>query len=611
MAELFNSFLIWFVMSSGGFTLPADNADWTISKRWEAQSENKDIYQFEANNSSLVSQCKDNPDHYLVFPQVIQTTQQVLMDGDIIETHGTPDLSHIKSYFGAPVIPCTRLQYGTHIQWQVFSSGGYFARIKKYPILSPGAPSAPFFNETLNVIAVGTLLWLAITILTVFYNIASNALCFSLTTSNIFFSAYFLTTTPYYFNVSLSMQTLHKFGDICLWIGVLFFVNSLRLSGLLDNKLFGVYTCIVILACTVILGSGQNLDIAQLGTTIPFLFTYLALLVCFYHSLVALVKSHFMLHSIFMTLSLLIYIMAAINDMLVVGGNIQGYMMLSIGIISGMIFFMLSIHQSIRNTYAERDHLRKDLEKEVKSKTKALNELQSTQSELVQSAKLAALGTLSAGIAHEINNSLNFVNGAVKPLKKIITEAKQLPKREKAEMLLNAMQQGLKLTFDIINSLRQYTAQNASKDQCFKVEAVIRNILTILKSRLHNVSIDLDIEDIDLQTDIVAVNQIMMNLISNALDAMECPATLKIAAKKEGESMIAIHIEDSGPGIPDETLPNIFDPFFTTKDVGQGTGLGLHIVRKELDNIGGTIQVKNAEPHGAIFTVRLPSRGAK
>ena len=584
-----------------------------MTQAWEAQAGHDNLYQFAARNTALVKQCKTNPDHYLVFPQVIQTTQQVLLDGDVIETHGSPNLSQIKSYFGAPVIPCARMQHGTELHWQVFSSGGYFARVRTYPTVMAGLPSDPFFNETLNIIAAGTLFLLAITILAVFFNVASNALCFSLAASSALLAGYFLSTTPYYFHISLSMQNLHKFGDVCLWTGFLLFVNSLRLSGLLGKKLFAIYTLIIIAACMVILGSGQNLDVAQLGTAIPFIFTYVILFVCFYHSLVSLVTNHFMLHSIFMTLSLLVYIMAAINDMLVVGGNIQGHMILSIGIISGMIFFMLSIHQNIRMTYAERDYLRENLEQEVQKKTHALEQamadIKSTQSELVQSAKLAALGTLSAGIAHEINNSLNFVNGAVKPLRKIVNETEQLPKREKAETLLSAMQEGLKLTFDIINSLRQYTGQNASSNESFKVDVVINNILTILKSRLHNVSIDLDIADIDLQTDIVAVNQIIMNLISNALDAMESPAHLKIAAKKEGENMIAIHIEDSGPGIPEETLPNIFDPFFTTKDVGQGTGLGLHIVRKELDNIGGTIQVKNAEPHGSIFTVRLSCGG--
>ncbi len=599
-------------MSSGGFTLPTGDSDWNIIKAWEAHPTHANLYQFSASNSSLPNLCEKNPSNFLVFPQVIQTTQRVLLDGNIIDTHGSPDLSQIKSYFGAPVISCARLQHGKTLQWQVFSSGGYFARVKSYPIITTSLPSAPFFNETLNIIAAGTLLLLAVVILAVFYNVVSNTLCFSLSASSVLLAGYFLSTTPYYFNISLSMQTLHKFGDICLWSGFLLFVNSLRLSKLLGKQLFVIYTLIIIAACIVILNSGQNLDIAQLGTTIPFIFTYLILFVCFYHSLVSLVKSRFKLHSIFLTMSLLIYIMAAINDMLVVGGDIQGHMILSVGIISGMIFFMLSIHQNIRKAYAERDYLRENLEQEVQKKTQALEkamiDIKSTQSELVQSAKLASLGTLSAGIAHEINNSLNFVNGAVKPLKKIVNETEHLPKRKKAETLLNAMQEGLKLTFDIINSLRQYTGQNASRNKSFKVDAVINNILTILKSRLHNVTIDLDIADINLQTDIVAVNQIIMNLISNALDAMERPARLKIAAINEGENMIAIHIEDSGPGIPEETLPNIFDPFFTTKDVGQGSGLGLHIVRKELDNIGGTIQVRNATPHGSIFTVRLPTR---
>src|SRR5262249_17253864 len=150
----------------------------------------------------------------------------------------------------------------------------------------------------------------------------------------------------------------------------------------------------------------------------------------------------------------------------------------------------------------------------------AMGELKATQAELVQSAKLASLGTLSAGIAHEINNSLNYVNGALKPLKKLL-EREETPK-EKIFTLVDAMQNGLKLTFRIIDSLRSYTNTNRQHFNEVGLRAVAENALVMLNSRISDiVRVKLDIaDDIQVFGNEVSINQVFMNLISNSIDAM-------------------------------------------------------------------------------------------
>jgi C4-dicarboxylate-specific signal transduction histidine kinase len=251
----------------------------------------------------------------------------------------------------------------------------------------------------------------------------------------------------------------------------------------------------------------------------------------------------------------------------------------------------------------------------VQEKTKHLEEaliqLKSTQAELVQSARLASLGTLSAGIAHEINNSINYVNGALGPLEKKVHKLVPPEERAMIDKLFAAIKEGTSLTVDIVRSLRNFTGLNQAEYKSVDLSQVVHSVLTILKNKAKDVSVKVTFpENPSIMGNITGLNQIFMNLISNSLDAMDKEEkTITINCQDLGNK-ISIVVEDNGSGIPKAVIDRIFDPFFTTKDVGQGTGLGLHIVAKEIEKHGGKISVQSFEGKGTRFDIEL-SKGSE
>jgi signal transduction histidine kinase len=409
------------------------------------------------------------------------------------------------------------------------------------------------------------------------------------------------------------MQIAHKIADISVLTGMLLFFNAARIHSLVPRALFGVFATSIAVAVTLILVAPTG-DSIQLGTTVPF---GPGLSVCLY-GLARLVNRvvHQGLHvnSVFEFLSLGIFSAALINDIFVITGATHGQMYLPIGFISGLTFFALAVNEQIVKTYAERDYLQHNLEKEVIRKTsaleKAMDELKTAQAELVQSAKLASLGSLSAGIAHEINNSLNYVYGGLLPLEKIVKTSLTEGPREKALKLTGVMGEGLKLTFEIIKSLRNYTGLNQAKFADLSLSEVMNSALTILKSRLNtrietHISVD---PTLHIFGSVVGLNQVFMNLITNAIDAMPEKGVLTIDALSDGQN-VTVKVTDTGTGIPADIRGKIFDPFFTTKGVGSGTGLGLHIVKKEIDRHKGKIQVSSIVGEGTTFVIQLPISG--
>ncbi len=280
--------------------------------------------------------------------------------------------------------------------------------------------------------------------------------------------------------------------------------------------------------------------------------------------------------------------------------------MLPFGFMAGVMFLALSVNVKVIEAYGERDYLRKNLEKEVERKTAelkaAMTELKTTQAELVHSAKLASLGTLSAGIAHEINNSLNYVNGALQPLERIFEKTADSNEKQKIAKLIAVMKDGLSLTLDIVKSLRTYTGLNQAKFNDVNIAQVVNSSCTILRNRIRGkITIESTVAaDLTVHGSVVGLNQIFMNLISNAVDAMPDGGTLTISGEVKGEFAHLV-VKDSGVGMPKE----VFEPFFTTKEVGNGTGLGLYIVRQEVQRHKGELKVESEAGKGTTFHITL------
>ncbi len=597
--------------------LPSDlSPNWAVVRNWEPGDK---VSTFSAESTEIINQCKTSGKRYVQFPIVVLASQEVFLDGTLATAFGDSNLHSMRSFYGAPIVSCPAIEAAHKVTWNVYSSSKYFSRIAKTPWLT-NSNIQNIFSESLNFVAVGSLWAMAIVSLVIFLGKVPHSLTLSLVFSNLVLSLYFLFADAGYAGLSIPTFYAHKAADIALWVGLALFFNALYLSGVLGKKLYITFLINIAIACPII-ALGNTLDFAQFGTSLPFGLGLWVDFYCGFNLIRKSMKVGFKKDSIFTCLSLAFFIIVCTNDVLVVTGVIYGYMILSVGCAFGLLFFLFSVNEQITMAYEERDYLRKNLESEVERKTLELrtksedlevvvSKLKVTQAELIQSAKLASLGTLSAGIAHEINNSLNYVYGSLRPIEKMVGELPDDPRKAKLLTLTKIMQEGMKLTFEIIKSLKNFTGLNQAKVNDFALKDVVDSVLTILRSKLKDhfvVEAEVDPE-IRIFGSMVGMNQVLMNLLSNAIDAMPEGGKLKIRAESMGTDAL-IYVSDTGTGIPENIRTKLFDPFFTTKEVGSGTGLGLYIVKKEIDRHHGTIEVTSEVGKGTTFTIRLPLRG--
>ncbi|MBD3266990.1 GHKL domain-containing protein, partial [bacterium] len=262
--------------------------------------------------------------------------------------------------------------------------------------------------------------------------------------------------------------------------------------------------------------------------------------------------------------------------------------------------------------------------------------LRDTQTQLIQSEKMASLGQLVAGVAHEINNPINFISSNIQPLKEYLTGYKKIAEalfsiktanldelkeqiqiireeydldfaEEDANKLIASFEDGSGRIAKIVADLRLYSRADQDYFSHFQLHESIDSSLTILYNRYKDrIEIQKDYGEIPtVKCSPSKINQVFMNLISNAIDAIESGGNIWLATKQE-KNYIIITIRDDGNGIPKDIQSKIFDPFFTTKPVGSGTGLGLSIVHGIIEQHGGTITVESEVGKGTTFTVKLP-----
>ena len=500
------------------------------------------------------------------------------------------------------------------MSWEAYSYSKYFARIHHFPKFSQKRPWTAFINETVNSAAAGALLVMSLFSFLISFGKLPMRLVLSLCASYTALSGYFLFGTARFFGFDISMLNAHKAADLCVWVGLILIVYTLKLLGDVPGLVFRIFLALVVPAM-VIIGLGQSGDQVQFGTSLPFGMTLFALLYAFFGQ-IKLLRSTQSRRYTLGVVGLAFWNVSVINDILVLTGLYDGFAILSIGTVGGLFFFGMALHERILVAYKERDFLRANLEKEVEVKTKnlrlktqeleaAMRKLKETQSELIQSARLASIGTLAAGIAHEINNSLNYVNGALRPLEKMIFGGKE-PSREKLRDLIDMMKDGLQLTFNIIQNLKLQAGMNRS-EKTSQVKEVISGVLPMIRSKLtsrHQLSTDLD-GNFEVAIPAVALHQVIFNLIHNAVDASPDGGEIKISAHSS-QDKAEICVADNGKGMSQDVVGRIFEPFFTTKDVGQGTGLGLHIVKNEIEKQGGSISVASELNQGTTFTISLP-----
>ncbi len=296
----------------------------------------------------------------------------------------------------------------------------------------------------------------------------------------------------------------------------------------------------------------------------------------------------------------------------------------------------------IFTAYRARKKAAKKLAEQKEDLGRLLNELQETQSQLVQSEKMASLGTLTAGIAHEINNAINFVYSGIhvlsdkfteiRPVISHVTEIKEDDKDYKSsieklvkereevgydeaqgiiDQMINSIKVGAERTTEIVKGLRTFSRSETEKKTRIDIHADMDVALLLLNSRHKDaISINKNLTDKHMEVDGYKgqLSQAFLNIISNSIDAVAPKGKegkIDIETSFDGKRA-EVKITDNGIGMSESDLQKIFDPFFTTKKVGAGTGLGLSITYGIIERHGGTIAVNSHLNEGTEFIIKLP-----
>jgi two-component system, NtrC family, sensor kinase len=299
-------------------------------------------------------------------------------------------------------------------------------------------------------------------------------------------------------------------------------------------------------------------------------------------------------------------------------------------------------------THLELRRTRRELKRKNKHLKSTIDQLKNTQTRLIQSEKMAALGVLSAGIAHEINNPVNFIKTSTLSLQRDIDDLLKVanlgillcrdfveePKYRELERLQDEIEyetimteipglfrsilEGIRRTDEIVRSLRTFARQDEIMTKAVDIHEIIDSALIMLRNRYKNtINIVREYASVPMIPCYVGkLSQVMINILSNAIDATEKKEsseqhqiTFKTELlERENRPYVVVHVADTGVGIPEELIHKVFDPFFTTKEVGKGVGLGLFITSNIVQEHKGYIEVSSPPGQGATFSIFLPER---
>lgn len=239
----------------------------------------------------------------------------------------------------------------------------------------------------------------------------------------------------------------------------------------------------------------------------------------------------------------------------------------------------------------------------------SLSSLRETQAQLIQSAKMASVGTLAAGVAHEINNPLMAITGRAQLL---LDRQDQYLNGDRAVQYVTVIRDMARRLEEITRALLSFSRAGTGDMEQFSLADAVEETLNLVANQLRNSGIELKVDSIGTPAPVRAnqnqVGQVLMNLILNARDAMPEGGTIQIRSRFDAPpGMVRLEVSDTGGGMAPEVASRVFDPFYTTKEVGKGTGLGLFVSRGIAERHGGGLEISQTGPSGTTLVLSLPT----
>jgi PAS domain S-box-containing protein len=247
---------------------------------------------------------------------------------------------------------------------------------------------------------------------------------------------------------------------------------------------------------------------------------------------------------------------------------------------------------------------------DITSQVRLQEQQRIARNQLYRSARLASIGTLASGVAHELNNPLTAILGFSSALLDRIKKQESINKNELEQYLQIINAESLRCR-NIVESLSKFSRDNETNIKDISLHDCINDTLQLIKAKAARLNITINNSippNIKVRADLNKLEQVLINILSNCFDFCPANSLVEISSifSREPSKFYAVEIADNGPGIKPKDLPHVFDPFFTTKEVGNGTGMGLAICYKLMEECGGNIDIISENGNGTTVVLEIP-----